>query len=552
MRGLLVLALALAAAQSPPSPEFIDASPGSGLTHRLICGDNERKSLLIETLGAGLALFDYDNDGILDLFTVNASARNALQDPQPSNHLYRGLGNLKFVDVTEAAGLTRSGWGQGVCAGDIDNDGFTDLFVTYYGSDRLYRNSGHGTFEDLSAAAGLVESAKRETRWGTGCAFLDYNLDGKLDLFIANYVQFDEKNTPVPGQPNACRWKDQPVPCGPLGLQGGKNRLYKNISNKGALKFEDVSKQSGIGELGLRYSLSASTIDYDHDGWPDIYVAVDSQPSLLYHNNRDGTFTDRGIEAGVALSEDGREQAGMGTAVIDFDGDGNLDLLKTNFVDDLPNLYRNRSDGSFEESTISSGLGKHRQFMGWGTALLDFDNDGWPDIFMVNGHIYPNLKGVEYEQRRLLYRNLGNGRFSEVAPTGALAMKKSSRGLATGDLDNDGDIDLLISNLNEPPTVLRNDGGNRLNYLNIRLIGQRSNRSAIGARVTVSVGARAMVQELRSGASFLSQNDFRLHFGLGSAIKVDRIDIEWPGGTKQSSGPTASNQFLTITESSKP
>lgn len=544
------LSLLLAACQLAAQVRFVDISSTSGLTYPMICGSNEHKTYLIETLGAGLALIDYDNDGLLDLFTVTA----ALLDPQPgiapTNHLYRNLGNGKFADVTVAAGLAKSGWGQGVCAGDFDNDGFIDLFVTHYGQDVLYRNTGKGTFEDVTKAAGLSDRPGAPARWGTGCAFVDYNLDGKLDLFVANYIQFDRNYTPTPDQANACRWKNQPVPCGPLGLKGGFNRLWRNISTPGSIRFEDVSSSSGIAKAGERYSLSVTTLDYDHDGWPDIYVAVDSQPSILYHNNRDGTFSDRAIEAGVGLSENGIEQAGMGTAAADFDGDGTLDLVKTNFVDDLPNLYRNLGDGSFEEVTLAAGLGKHREFMGWGVSSLDFDNDSWPDILMVNGHIYPNVKGVEFEQRRLLYRNLGNGKFTEVSGSDIadLQIPKSSRGLAVGDFDNDGDLDVFISNLGQTPTLLRNDGGNRQHFLNLKLIGTRANRSAIGARVTVFVGKRKIVQEVRSGSSFLSHSDLRLHFGLGQAIRADRVEIEWPGGTKQILAASGADRFLTVTE----
>ncbi len=528
---------------------FVDISVQAGLTYASICGNNEKKTYLIETLGSGLALIDYDNDGFVDLFTVTASTLEGFAGGNaPVNHLYHNLGNGKFKDVTEAAGLSRSGWGQGVCAGDFDNDGFVDLFVTYYGHDVLYRNTGKGKFEDVTEAAGLGGGA---VRWGTGCAFVDYNLDGKLDLFVANYVQFDRTGTPAPDQLNACRWKNQAVPCGPMGLRGGVNRLWRNDSQPGRPRFTDVSAESGVSSVGERYSLSVTTLDYDHDGWPDIYVAVDSEPSLLFRNNHDGTFSERGVEAGVAFSESGAEQAGMGTAAADFDGDGNLDLAKTNFVDDLPNLYRNIGDGSFEDVTVVSGLGQHREFMGWGVAFLDFDNDTWPDLFMVNGHIYPQLKRAKYAQRRILYRNLGNRKFKDITNEigGDLLAETSSRGLAVGDFDNDGDVDIFISNMNEPPSLLRNDGGNRQRFLSIKLAGRESNRSGIGARVTVVCGERRLVQEVRSGSSFLSQSDLRLHFGLASARKADRIEIEWPGGRKQIITGVDSDQFITVTQS---
>ncbi|MEO8659606.1 MAG: CRTAC1 family protein [Bryobacteraceae bacterium] len=541
------LCLLLVAGILSAQVRFLDVGREAGLIYPLICGSNEKKTYLIETLGAGVAAIDYDNDGLIDLFTVTASTMDAAPGKTaPTNHLYRNLGNGKFQDVTAEAGLARSGWGQGVCAGDIDNDGFIDLYVTYYGHDVLYHNTGKGRFEDVTAEAGL---AGGPPAWGTGCAFVDYDLNGYVDLFASRYVDFDRKTTPTPDQPNACRWKNQPVPCGPKGLRGSTNRLWRNVSKPGSIRFEDVSAPAGILKTGARYSLSVTTLDYDHDGWPDIYVAVDSQASILYRNNHDGTFTDRALEAGVALSDAGAEQAGMGTAAADYDRDGNLDLVKTNFVDDLPNLYRFRSDGGFEETTVPSGLGRHREYMGWGVAFLDFDNDGWPDIFMVNGHIYPHLKTVDYAQRRLLYRNLGNGRFSEASIGDTV---QSSRGLATVDFDNDGDIDLLISNLNEPPTLLRNDGGNRQHFLTLKLGGTHANRSAIGARVTVTVANRPMVQEVRSGSTFLSQSDFRLHFGLGEATRADRVEVEWPGGAKENFGPQAADRFVTLTESPRP
>lgn len=541
-----ILLLLLAVQLPSNAVRFVDVSAHTGVTHAAICGDNDKKTYLIETLGTGLALIDYDNDGYPDLFTVNASQlKGFTKGQEPINHLYRNTGNGMFVDVTAAAGLAKSGWGQGVCAGDFDNDGFEDLFVTYYGHDVLYRNTGKGSFEDVTAAAGL---AGVPVRWGTGCSFVDYNLDGKLDLFVANYVQFDMKNTPTPDSSSACRWKNQPVLCGPMGLKGGVNRLWRNDSQPGKPVFTDVSKETRISSTGERYSLSATTLDYDRDGWPDLYVAVDSQPSILYRNNRDGTFTDRGVEASVALNESGTEQAGMGTAAADFDGDGHLDLAKTNFIDDLPNLYRNNGNGSFDEVTIASGLGKYREFMGWGVAFLDFDNDTWPDLFMVNGHIYPQLKNSPYAQRRILYRNQGNRKFKDVSSeVGASVMaEKSSRGLAIGDYDNDGDTDILISNMNEPPSILRNDGGNGQRFLNLKLTGRKANRSGIGARVTVVCEGRRLVGEVRSGSTFLSQSDLRLHFGLGATTKVDRIEIDWPGGSKETITDVAADQFLTV------
>jgi enediyne biosynthesis protein E4 len=389
------------------SAAFTDEAMRAGLTAVFVCGDDQRKNYIIETLGTGVALFDYNNDGLLDIFAVTASRLDGFPKGQePSNRLYQNKGDGTFVDVSRASGLARSGWGQGVCSADFDNDGNQDLFVTYYGRDILYRNKGNGSFEDITTSSGLASQADR---WGTGCAFVDYNRDGKLDLFVANYVQFDQKNTPTPDSPKACTWKGDKVMCGPRGLKGGVNRLFRNDSAKGSVKFTDVSDPSGIEGPGERYSLSVTTLDFDVDQWPDIYVAVDSQASLLFRNNRDGTFSEVAVETGVAYSEDGREQAGMGSAVIDFDGDGRADLAKTNFSEDTPNLYRNNGDGTFAEATFQAGLGIHSQFLGWGVASLDYDRDTWPDIFMVNGHVYPGHKHVSYRQRRILYRNVRMG-----------------------------------------------------------------------------------------------------------------------------------------------
>ena len=496
---LLLLALL---AQAPDAVRYVDVALQAGIKDIFYCGSEKTKNYIVETLGSGAAFIDYDNDGNLDLFLVNGSRLEGFPKGQePVNHLYRNQGNGVFKDVTREAGLLRSGWGQGVCAGDFDNDGFTDLFVTYWGHDVLYRNTGKGSFEDVTASAGMSGA---DVRWGTGCAFVDYNRDGKLDLFVSNYVQFDQKNTPTPGSPNACTWKDMPVMCGPRGLKGGVNRLWRNDSEPGRVKFTDVSEASKITAPGERYSLSVTTLDYDHDGWPDLYVAVDSQASILYHNNRDGTFTDTGVEAGVAYSEDGREQAGMGTSAADYDGDGLLDLAKTNFIDDTPNVYRNNGEGSFTEMTAPAGLGTVTRFLGWGIAFVDYDNDTWPDLFLVNGHVYPNARDANFNQRRLLFRNRAGRRFDDVSLTSGdgVSAEHSGRGLAAGDYDNDGDVDLVIMNMNDRPSLLRNEGGNRNRFLNVRLVGTKSNRSAIGARVKLTVGGRTLVNEVRSGSTF--------------------------------------------------
>jgi hypothetical protein len=542
------LVLAVLLAQTPEAVRYVDVALPSGIKDIFYCGGEQTKNYIIETLGTGAAFIDYDNDGDVDLFAVNASRLEGFPAGEaPTNHLYRNEGGGAFKDVTREAGLTRSGWGQGVCAGDFDNDGFIDLFVTYWGHDVLYRNSGKGSFEDITEPSGM---SGKEVRWGTACAFVDYNRDGKLDLFVSNYVQFDQKNTPTPDMPNACKWKGSNVMCGPRGLKGGVNRLWRNDSEPGRVKFTDVSQAAKITAPGERYSLSATTFDYDRDGWPDIYVAVDSQASILYRNKGDGTFTDTGVEAGVAYSEDGREQAGMGTAAGDFDGDGHLDLAKTNFIDDTPNLYRNNGDGSFSEMTSPVGLGSVTRYLGWGVAFVDYDNDSWPDLFLVNGHVYPTTTDAPFRQRRLLFRNQKGRRFEDVSLKSGdgVSAAHSGRGLAAGDYDNDGDVDLVVINMNERPSLLRNEGRNGSRFLNVRLTGTQSNRSAIGAHVKVLAAGRTLVNEVRSGSTFMSHSDLRLHFGLGQAETVERIDIEWPSGAKESVTGVEANSFITVVE----
>ena len=537
MRSLFLLALATS------GPYFVEEGSRAGLNDIFVCGDELQKNYIVETLGTGVAFLDFDNDGLLDVFAVTASKLEGFAPgKEPINRLYRNKGNRTFEDVTKKAGLARGGWGQGVCTGDIDNDGFVDLYVTYWGTDVMYRNRGDGSFED-------VTPSNQARHWGTGCAFVDYDRDGKLDLMVANYVDFDLKNTPRPDGPKACQWKDEKVMCGPQGLKPALNQLWHNESAPGRIRFVDVSKKAGIEAPGPRYGLSVTTLDYDRDGWPDIYVAVDSQASLLYRNKHNGTFEETALESGVALSEDGREQAGMGTAVADYDGDGWPDLVKTNFIDDLPNLYRNNRDGSFSEATVQAGLGLHSQFLGWGAAFVDYDNDGWPDIFMVNGHVYPGVKSVGYRQQRLLYRNGGLGKFSDLSKeAGAAVMEKTSaRGLAVGDYDNDGRADLLISNMNERPSLLHNTATTGQS-LTLRLVGQKSNRSGIGAVARIRVGQRTLMGEVRSGSTFLSQSDFRLQFGLGSAREARAVEVQWPGGALETIGVLKGGQIVTIIE----
>ncbi len=550
-RGAILTATSLIAAAwaSCSYPRFVDTAAQSGLTDVFHCGSDEMKKYILETLGGGVALLDYDNDGDLDAFFVSGSRLEGFPPGrEPTNQLYRNNGKGSFERVTKEAGLGQAGWGQGVCAGDYDNNGFDDLFVTYYGQNHLYRNTGEGAFRDVTESAGL----RQETRWSTGCSFLDYDRDGKLDLFVANYIVFDREKIPLPGVSPNCRWRGVDVLCGPIGLPAGTNQLFHN---EGGGRFRNVSESSRIAAAGGRYSLSVTTLDFNHDGWLDIYVAVDSQPSLLFRNNGNGTFTETGVEAGVAYSEDGRAQSGMGSAAGDFDGDGWLDLVKTNFIDDTPNLYRNNGDESFEDYVHRSRVAKNTKYMGWGVAFLDYDNDGRSDIFMVNGHVYPELEKKApdswYRQNSLLYRNLDGKTMEDVTASSGqgVTARHAGRGLAAGDYDNDGDVDLFLNNMNETPSLLRNEGGNASTFVSVRLVGVKSNRSAIGARVTVVAGGRRQVKEVRSGSTYLSHSDFRLHFGLGGATAIERVEIQWPyAGSRETVTGVKANEFVTVTE----
>lgn len=551
LHGLLAAAVGAmppAAALDDPAV-FPDVAVEAGLTDIFYCGRDDRKDYIIEALGGGAALLDYDRDGFIDAFFVTGSTLEGFPEGEhPSNQLYRNDRDGTFSNVTEETGLRSDGWGQGVCVGDIDNDGFDDLFVTYFGRNRLYRNQRGQRFEEVSDAAGIPQ----DDRWSTGCAFVDYDRDGLLDLFVANYVIFDQERVPSKGSAPTCRWKGQPVLCGPRGLPGETNQLLRNLGNG---RFEDVSEAAGIAQVSNRYSLSVTTLDYNVDGWPDIYVAVDSQASILFENKGDGTFVDVGLMAGVALDEHGGVQAGMGSAAADIDGDGSLDLLKTNFIEETSNVYLNNAAMGFEDRVHAMGAGVSVEHMGWGVGALDYDRDTWPDIFVVNGHTYPEIEPLipknPYRQPRLLYRNVGGTRFETVgsyAGSGVSA-RHTSRGLALGDYDNDGDVDVFVNNMNERPSLLRNDSPAAGGFLSLQLVGTRSNRNAIGARVSVVAGTRRMVQEVRSGSSFMSSHDFRLHFGLGKSGEARKIEIDWPSSRpREVLTGIATNQFLEVTE----
>jgi enediyne biosynthesis protein E4 len=531
----------------PFHARFTDIAAAAGLRASTIYGGIDRKRQIIETTGCGVAFIDYDEDGWLDIFVLCGTRLEG--DPQEAtNRLYRNNRDGTFTDVTDKAGLRRTGWASAVCIGDYNNDGHDDLFVTYWGQNVLYRNNGDGTFTDVTKQAGLLQP---ERRWNSGCTFVDTNRNGHLDLFVGTYLQFDPEKVPKPGENVNCNWKGIPVNCGPRGLPMGRCYLYRN---NGDGTFKDISDESGISKAAGSYCMTAVAADFHDTGWPDIYVACDSTPSLLFRNNKDGTFAEVGLASGAALSEDGMEQAGMGVGVGDVNLDGHLDIFKTHFAEDTAVLYKNDGAGNFDDVTIRSGLGVETRYVSWGTGIVDLDNDGLPDLFVVTGNVYPEvektLRDFPYKSPRIVFRNLGN-KFEELIEEAGsgVAAAHASRGCAFGDFDNDGDMDVVIINMNEPPSLLRNDVTGDGHWLKVKLIGVKSNRSALGARVTVHYGGKMQAQEVLSQASFYSVNDMRLHFGLGPVQQVD-LDIRWPNGGKESLSKVAANQLITVREGS--
>jgi enediyne biosynthesis protein E4 len=532
----------------PFNAHFVDVAASAGLTTPTIYGGVETKKYILEATGCGCAFTDYDNDGWMDIFILSGTRLEGVP-PGTTNRLYKNNRDGTFTDVTEKAGLTAIGWASAVCVGDYNNDGFEDLFCTYFGQNRLYRNNGDGTFSDVTKASGL---GIEQTRWGAGCSFLDYNRDGHLDLFVSNYVRFSFEHAPVPGENVNCNWKGIPVECGPRGLPTGRHSLYRN---NGDGTFTDVSQQAGIAAATESYGMTVVAADFDEDGWPDIYVACDSTPSLLFMNNHDGTFREEGVMRGLALSDDGAEQAGMGLGVGDYDLDGHLDLFKTHFADDANGLYHNDGKGNFDDVTRVSRIGVETRYICWGAGIVDLDNDGYPDLFMVSGSVYPEVESKlpQYANKnpRSVFRNLGSGTFEELVQQAGpgVAEAHCSRGCAFGDFDNDGDVDILIVNLNEPPSLLRNDLKGNQNWLKVKLEGVKSNRSAIGARVLVRYGGKVQAQAVVSQSSFYSSNDPRLHFGLGASKTAD-IEVHWPNGLVEQFPGIKANQWLKLREGS--
>jgi len=550
----------LAAEQNAEKPAnalgatFIDVARTAGLNAKTIYGGEHKNKYLLETTGCGVAFYDYDNDGWLDIFLVNGWRLEGFPAGQePTSHLFKNNRDGTFTDVTAKAGLIHHGWGQAVCVGDYDNDGFDYLFVSYFGKNVLYHNNGDGTFTDVTDKAGVGGNGKR---WNTGCAFVDYDRYGKLDLFVANYIDLDLATAPVP-ESGPCLYKGVMVACGPPGLKGGKNILFHN---NGDGTFTDVSESSGILSSNGTFGLGVLTGDFDNDAWPDIYVANDSSPSALYQNKKNGKFEDIAVIAGCALSPDGKPQAGMGVSAADYDIDGNLDIVKTNFAGDTPSLYHNLGGANFEDTTFTAGLGAHTQYLGWGCGFFDFDNDGWADILICNGHVYPEVEQLKteagYVQRKLLYRNLRNGKFEEVTDMAGpgITTPVAGRGCAFGDFDNDGDIDMVVNTVNGPPQLLRCDSSSGNNWIKVKAIGTKSNRSGIGARVTCIATFRGetkphrQIDEVRSGGGYFSQGDLRVHFGLGKANKVDVLEVRWPSGQVDTMKDVAANQVVFVKE----
>ena len=542
-----VLAVKPTIPAEPTLPVFTDITSQAGIRFKHGAG-SPTKDYIFEAKGGGVGLFDYDNDGNLDIFFTNG---NTLEDLEKGvvhpNALYHANGDGTYTDVTKKAGVEGRGWAMGCAVGDYDNDGYLDLLVLGLKENILYRNNHDGTFTDVTQKAGI-----RGGQWSTSAAFVDYDKDGYLDLFIANYISFDLKDLPRRGSNKYCNYRAVPVMCGPRGLEGSADVLYHNNRDG---SFTDVTKAAGVAEKNPCYGLGVAVGDYNNDGWPDIYVANDSCASYLYLNKQNGTFEEVGLLAGAAVSDDGMEQAGMGVDFGDYDNDGWLDITKTNFSYDYNNLYHNEHNGLFVEQARFAGIADITMpFVSWGTRFIDYDNDGWRDVFEATGHVYPHLiqnpvGGEKYFQRKLLFRNLGNGKFADVSMQSGpgLLLEKASRGAAFGDLDNDGDVDVAIANIDDTPTILRNDGGNARNWLIVRLKGTKSNSFGLGARVKVVAGGLQQIADVTTASSIYSANDSRVHFGLNRAAEAD-LEVRWPSGTVQVFKGVPANKIVLVDE----
>ena len=546
----------------PKAPTiFEDVTEKTALANFRHHAGSPDKNYILDVPSGGVAVFDYDGDGLPDIYLLNGSTFAALQGKEkpPRAALFHNLGNWKFEDVTEKAGVANERWGMGVAVGDYDNDGRPDIYVSNFGVSRLYHNNGDGTFTDVAEKLGVARKG-----WSTGATWGDFDGDGRLDLFVPGYVEFSL--TALPPNPadaskpggvaqNFCQFRGTPVMCGPRGLTGESDTLYHQTAEG---TFEDVSTKAGVNDPQKYYGFSSSFVHVDDDKWLDLIVVNDSTPKQLYMNKGDGTFEENGYPSGVALNENGREQAGMGLAVGDYDNDGRVDFHITNFSDDSNVLYHNDGDGNFTDVTFQAGLGEITlPFLGWGTAFLDFDNDGWKDLIVANGHVYPAVDehqwGTSYAEQALLFHNLKNGKFERVgaAPGSGLAEAWCARGLAVGDFDGDGRLDIVINNADSKPTILKNVTSPVGHWLELKLIGdvsKKSPRDAIGAIVFVTTGKVRQRQDVVSGGSYASQSDLTLHFGLGSATSIDKLEIMWPDGSTESVQVPGVDRKLTITE----
>jgi enediyne biosynthesis protein E4 len=557
---LLPLAAAFLFAQGPDSAKlnnqtiktgvihFEDIARQAGLNMLNVSGGDAHKEFIVETTGNGAVIIDYDNDGWPDIYLPNGSTVEGFaKDQAPTGHLYHNNHDGTFSDATMHAGVARAGWGQGGCVGDYDDDGYLDLFLTFWGQNALFHNNGDGTFTDVTEKAGLKTG---EAKWSTGCSFVDYDRDGKADLFVARYLDFSYDSVPRPGQGQWCQWKGINVMCGPRGLKMAANVLYHN---NGDGTFSDVSQKSGVLNTSGCYGLTSITADFNGDGWPDIYVACDSTANVLYHNNRNGTFTDIGKKVGVAYNEDGGMQAGMGLSAADYIHNGYQGIVKTNFSDDAPTLYLNRGDNNFDDVTYSAGLGRIKNWLGWGVQFYDFDNSGWVGILIGNGHVYPEVDGkglgTSYREPKVAYYNLRNRTFANITAEAGAALSElhSARGMALGDLFNDGHEEALINNMNEKPSLYYNTAPIG-NFVSLNLVGKKSNRAALGAVVILEQGNDKCEKEVRSGDGYISQSDLRIHFGLGKASKADKVTIRWPSGLVETLRNLPGNQYYTVVE----